>query len=116
VLIGRTKVCGSAQRRGAPGTPGHGAVLQHGSLLWRTSPAAPELPGVEDLTNHPVDVEDAAALWLGGLTQQLALGWQSDDLDTTEVCRAETLAKTRYSGDDWTKNRGRGSRHGQETL
>ncbi len=44
VLIGQSKICGSAQRRGAPGTPGRGAVLQHGSLLWRTSPLCPNCP------------------------------------------------------------------------
>ena len=38
VLIGQTKICGSAQRRR------YGAVLQHGSLIWQTSAAAPNCP------------------------------------------------------------------------
>jgi lipoyl(octanoyl) transferase len=37
------KILGSAQRRR------HGAVLQHGSLLWGRSNYAPELPGVSEL-------------------------------------------------------------------
>ena len=38
------KILGSAQYRDQ-----HGAVLQHGSLLWQRSAAAPELPGLADL-------------------------------------------------------------------
>ena len=100
MLIGRTKVCGSAQRRR------NGAVLQHGSLLWRTSPAAPELPGVADIVTHPIELENTADLWLGGLGRRLGLVWQSDELDEKEVRQAETLVESRYAGDDWTKNRG----------
>ena len=40
---GDWKILGSAQRRS------RGALLQHGSLLLETSPAAPELPGLSDL-------------------------------------------------------------------
>jgi lipoate-protein ligase A len=43
VVVGDAKVGGSAQRRR------RGAVLQHGSLLLRSSAAAPELPGLFDL-------------------------------------------------------------------
>ncbi len=38
------KILGSAQYRDR-----HGAVLQHGSLIWNRSDAAPELPGLNDL-------------------------------------------------------------------
>ncbi|MGA2254851.1 MAG: biotin/lipoate A/B protein ligase family protein [Thermoguttaceae bacterium] len=99
VLIGRTKICGSAQRRR------NGVVLQHGSLLWRTSPAAPELPGVGDVVTHPIELESVADLWLSGLSGRLGLSWHSDDLDETEVHRAEALVESRYAGQNWTKNR-----------
>ena len=102
VLIGQTKVCGSAQRRRK------GAVLQHGSLLWHSSPAAPELPGVADITNNPIELENVAQLWLSNLGRQLGLRWQADGLDDAEVRHAETLVKTRYAEDAWTKNRGSG--------
>ena len=110
VLIGRTKVCGSAQRRR------NGAVLQHGSLLWRASSAAPELPGVTDLVSHPIELEAATELWLSGLSRRLGLGWQSDDLDEKEVRRTETLVLARYAAYDWTRNRGRAAGRSQETL
>ncbi|MGO9107919.1 MAG: biotin/lipoate A/B protein ligase family protein [Thermoguttaceae bacterium] len=110
VLIGETKICGSAQRRRK------GAVLQHGSLLWRTSPAAPELPGVADLVDHPIELENMADLWLSGLSRRLSLGWQSDDLGEMEVCRAQALAESRYAWENWTKNRSRASQQSQEML
>ena len=131
MLIGRTKVCGSAQRRC------HGAVLQHGSLLWRTSSAAPELPGMADLAGsvgfsppshdggpepalqfqaHPIELENLADLWLASLSRRLGFAWQEDDLDEKELRRAETLVESRYSGDNWTKNRGRAALASQESL
>jgi len=116
VLIGRTKVCGSAQRRGAPGTPGHGAVLQHGSLLWRASPAAPELPGVADVVAHPIELESLADLWLGSLSRRMGVAWQEDGLDEKEVSEAKTLLESRYAEEDWTQNRCRGPRRDQESL
>jgi lipoate-protein ligase A len=111
VLIGQTKVCGSAQRRR------NGAVLQHGSLLWRTSPSAPELPGVLDVA-HPIesDLDIAADLWLGSLARRLGFAWQEDGLEKIEVCRVEALAESRYAWENWTKNRGRAARQSQEML
>ncbi len=45
IVIGDSKVMGSAQRR----LPG--AVLQHGSLLLQRSPHTPSLPGLRELPN-----------------------------------------------------------------
>jgi lipoate-protein ligase A len=110
VLIGQAKVCGSAQRRRA------GAVLQHGSLLWRASSAAPELPGVADLTNHPLDLESLLAAWLGGLGRRLDFGLRADELDEKEVRLAGTLVESRFACDDWTRNRCRTAFRSQESL
>jgi lipoate-protein ligase A len=111
VLIGQSKICGSAQRRR------NGAVLQHGSLLWRASPAAPELPGVLDIA-HPVEsgTDAVADLWLGGLGHRLGLTWQGDDLEETEVREAQALVESRYGWENWIKNRGREAGRCQETL
>jgi len=110
VLIDRVKICGSAQRRR------NGAVLQHGSLLWRTSLAAPELPGVVDVITHPIELEMTADLWISGLSRRLGVGWQSDDLDEKEVCQAKSLAESRYAWENWTKNRASLAHRSQERL
>jgi lipoate-protein ligase A len=47
LVIGASKVAGSAQRRRA------GAVLQHGSLLVAASAVTPHLPGLDDLAAGP---------------------------------------------------------------
>jgi lipoate-protein ligase A len=111
VLVGQTKVCGSAQRRR------NGAVLQHGSLLWATSHAAPELPGVLDVA-HPIELDMgvAADLWLDNLARRLGFAWQEDSLNKIEVCRVEALAESRYGWENWTKNRGRAVQQSQEML
>ncbi len=109
VVVDRWKVCGSAQRRR------NGAVLQHGSLLWRASPSAPELPGVADIAG-PIDLETAAELWLGGMRGRLGLEWHSGELGETELGRAEGIVQSRYGRDAWTQNRGRAPDCGQEML
>ena len=108
VLVGGVKICGSAQRRR------NEAVLQHGSLLWRRSPAAPQLAGLTDVVKRPIELENLVQRWLGGLARRLGLGWGVDDLDKNEVRRAESLAESHYSDDNWTRNRGRAAAHGQE--
>ena len=57
-----------------------------------------------------------ADLWLGGLSRRLGLDWQADDLEETEVRRAEALVESRYAWENWTKNRGRVAGRSQETL
>ncbi|NIL97049.1 MAG: lipoate--protein ligase family protein, partial [Planctomycetales bacterium] len=48
VLVGGTKIAGSAQRRR------RGAVLQHGSVLLQTSESSPELAALNDLAQRPI--------------------------------------------------------------
>ena len=101
VLLGDHKICGSAQRRR------NGAVLQHGSLLWRASAAAPELPGVADLAGRSIPSEKLVEIWLDGLAERLGFAWRPEDLDATEVRLSKDLAESWYSGDAWTKQRRR---------
>lgn len=53
VLCQGHKIIGSAQRRR------RGAVLQHGSILLKRSPHAPEFPGIEDLCGGATFTESA---------------------------------------------------------
>lgn len=85
VVLGPNKVLGSAQRRR------RGAILQHGSLVLRTSPLAPEVPGLTELSGQmciashlKVDVGRDLARVLGGEVQ-------GTTLTDAEQSRAETL-------------------------
>ncbi len=101
VLVEGLKIAGSAQRRLRR------AVLQHGSLLLRRSPAAPELPGLEDLAGRGL-ADTLAGRWLDRLTGCLAASWAADQLRPDERDRAGRLAAGRYASDSWTQRiRGR---------
>ena len=102
VLVGPVKIAGSAQRRS------RGAVLQHGSVLLARSAAAPELPGLADVTGTPIQQEQLAGDWLDRLAERLALTWHREPLSDGERERAAALVRKKYGSDRWTRHRGRG--------
>ena len=99
VLIGGTKIGGSAQRRR------RGAVLQHGSVLLERSALAPELAGIRDLTGVGVSPSDLARRWVERLTKGLGFEAHPCELSPAESARAEQLAGEKYGQDIWTHRR-----------
>ena len=99
LLIGETKIAGSAQRRR------RGAVLQHGSILLAASRFAPELPGIEELSSHSVEANSLAGLFQTALASRLNMKW--DDLaDWRPIAeRAQTLTREKFASADWTFRR-----------
>jgi lipoate-protein ligase A len=99
VSIGAVKILGSAQRRL------RGAILQHGSLLLESSPAAPELPGLRDCTGLAISVDQL----IGELSRRISEAVKSrlieaplpDELRPT-ICR---LRAGKYESPDWTFRR-----------
>jgi lipoate-protein ligase A len=102
VLVGRTKVAGSAQRRC------RGAVLQHGSVLLARSPAAPELAGLKELVDKTIGPEELAESWLARLGATMPGNLPSGRLSDAQRRRAAVLATEKYGSAAWTENRGRG--------
>ncbi len=101
VLFGTAKVAGSAQRRSAD------AVLQHGSVLLKRSPAAPELDGIGDLTGEALDTSRLATAWLPRLAGRLGLDWHEHPLTTDERRLVDQLVIAKYGTDRWNCLRGR---------
>jgi len=101
VLVGQTKIAGSAQRRSSR------AVLQHGSVLIARSPAAPELDGLSDLTGTPIDERQLIGAWLDRLGERLGLAWYDQPLSACERRDAAELVEAKFANETWTKNRGR---------
>ena len=93
------KVLGSAQRRGKR------AVLQHGSLLLRSSPWAPQLPGVFDLGGSPLPVEQLAVEVTAAIARKLALQWQSGTWSQQERQRSEQIVQKRFAAKNWLRRR-----------
>lgn len=93
------KLLGSAQRRGRQ------ALLQHGSLLLRASPHAPELPGVEDLLARPVEAEPLSAR----IGERVAsrFGWRVRPWRLSESLhrRAMEIERDRFAAPGWTDKR-----------
>ncbi|HLA86238.1 MAG TPA: hypothetical protein VJL29_15730 [Thermoguttaceae bacterium] len=99
VYGGQTKIAGSAQRRR------HGAVLQHGSVLLGRSAAAPELPGIADLTGRNVTPGELVEAWLPRLEEHLGLAFSNRALDDDQRRRAERYVEAKYASDAWTVHR-----------
>ena len=101
MLVGETKVAGSAQRRS------RGAVLQHGSVLLARSAAAPELIGLKELVDKIVGPEQLVEAWLGRLAATLPITWQTGGLSDDQRRRAAARAVQKYASRAWTENRQR---------
>ncbi len=101
VLVGDTKIAGSAQRRR------RGAVLQHGSVLLRRSTAAPELPALEDAAGKTVEADQLAERWRERLARRLAVVWMPGVRTPAEDLRVAELVSHRYDSAAWTERRGR---------
>ena len=86
VLIGQRQDL--RQRPAAAGARYRGAVLQHGSLLWRTSPSAPELPGRGGSCYPPDRVRKR---WP-------SCGWRPCSGDWDSFTREDELAEERSAG------------------
>lgn len=99
VLCQSHKICGSAQRRHPR------AIVQHGSILLATSPAAPELPGVEELTGSRIDPGLLAATWEHHLSVSLGCGFAHDSLTESERETAERSRRGKYGAAAWTAKR-----------
>lgn len=99
VVQAGAKIAGSAQRRH------RGAILQHGSVLVETSPAAPELPGLEQTARVVVQPERLLEHWRDPLARELELNFAPGELSAAEQSRANELVAEKFATVAWTENR-----------
>ena len=97
VLVGETKIAGSAQRRC------RGAVLQHGSVLLGRSAAAPELAGLRELTGKAVGVAELRESWRRRLAERLAIECRDGEFPPDLRRRAALIAAQKYVSPAWTQ-------------
>ena len=86
VLLGGHKILGSAQRRR------RGAILQHGSLVLRVSPYAPQFPGLFDLTSTTIPEQTLCEELANAVGRRLAATCVTATLSSNEVGRAGKIA------------------------
>jgi lipoate-protein ligase A len=100
LLIGGSKVAGSAQRKM------RGALLQHGSILLHRSEFVPHLAGINDRPGAPnFTPEELAGLLAAAFADdtgwELVPGaWTAEERDRTAAIRAE-----KYANRDWNEKR-----------
>ena len=99
VLLGASKVCGSAQRRR------RGAILQHGSLLLAASPNAPELVGIGQLSGKDLDLEPLVESWWREIGQRVRLEPAPGLLSESERHEVCALALEKYGATSWNQRR-----------
>lgn len=99
VLVGETKVAGSAQRRH------RAALVQHGSVLLSASQFAPELPGLMQLGAREIDFDRLANAWLPWLAVRLVFSQQDSVWTPAERTAIADLAESKYRSLDWTHRR-----------
>jgi lipoate-protein ligase A len=99
VALDGVKILGSAQRRR------HGALLQHGSVLWSRSEFAPELAGIEQLAPGSGAQEDLLRLWLKTLQGRLGDDLVPGGLTASEAALARELLVEIFCDPFWLRRR-----------
>ena len=100
VLLGDSKICGSAQRRRG------GAVLQHGSILLERSHCAPELPGLRELAaSSPRHPDELLEVWQPILTRQLGFTLQRTSPPESVAVDAELIRQQKFGSETWNRRR-----------
>ena len=102
VLLGKSKIAGSAQRRRGNN---RGAILQHGSILLGTSVAAPQLPGIEQLTGVRIDPHELARRLIAVLADRLRLTLDDGQPTAKEQALSKELVKNKFGYTGWTASR-----------
>ncbi len=99
LIVNGYKVLGSAQRTTRD------AVLQHGSLLLKSSRFAPELPGIEDLTSVRIEARQIAGRLAASVGQLLGIDFLASQPDSSELRKAENIRQDRYASQSWWSKR-----------
>lgn len=101
VVVADVKIAGSAQRRVAD------AVLQHGSVLLRRTPAAPELPGLAEVTGKAIKPGDLIQAWRQELAEVLSFQWHDNRLSEEEEAHVARIVGEKFGNSSWTTKRRR---------
>jgi lipoate-protein ligase A len=99
LLIGGTKIVGSAQRKQ------RGALMQHGSILLAGSPWTPQLSGIQELTGAALSAQTLCTAVVEQVVRQT--GWQLVVSEWTprERERIDELVAGKYSQPAWNSKR-----------
>ena len=100
LLIERSKVAGSAQRKM------RGALLQHGSILLRSSEHAPQLKGINDFAGKELFTSSALAdLLAWAFAADTGAKLEPGEWTADERARVLEIRSEKYASADWNGRR-----------
>jgi lipoate-protein ligase A len=100
LVVGGSKVAGSAQRKL------RGALLQHGSLLLRRSEFAPQLPGMCDFAGRDIFTPgELAELLTARFAEDVGAAIESADWTPAERDRTAAIRAAKYANPEWNGRR-----------
>jgi lipoate-protein ligase A len=99
VLLSGAKIAGSAQRRH------RGALLQHGSILLKTSAASPELAGISELSGMLIEPRELAIQWAVRVSERLETTLIDGIMADEEMKLAEQICQDKFASHRWTCRR-----------
>jgi lipoate-protein ligase A len=100
LVIDGSKVAGSAQRKM------RGALLQHGSILLRTSEYAPRLPGINDFAGKELFTpESLAELLAARFAADVGATIGPNDWTADELARVPEIRREKYANPEWNGKR-----------
>jgi lipoate-protein ligase A len=80
-------------------------MMQHGSILLRTSPHAPQLPGLTDLTAVMIELPELQAAIVSSLRNQTGWTFEPDDWTADERRAVAELERDKYVTPGWNEKR-----------
>ena len=99
VVVGDSKICGSAQRRL------RNALIQHGSLLLATSERAPELAGLAELTGQRLAFEKTCQRLSDRISAELDTELNLEAPTQLEAGSARSIQRKKFGSDAWNRKR-----------
>jgi lipoate-protein ligase A len=99
LVVNAAKVVGSAQRKQ------RGALLQHGAILLATSPHAPALPGIRELTGSKLTPGEVIPILEREFAAHTGLRLTVGVWTITERQRIEELVQIKYGQPSWNQKR-----------
>jgi lipoate-protein ligase A len=99
LLLAGSKIVGSAQRKL------RGALMQHGGILLAASGAAPELPGIAELSGHRLAAEGVGRAVAVALARDTRWRMVSGDWTPEERRLIDGLVQTKYTRSAWNEKR-----------
>ena len=99
LIARKSKVVGSAQRKYRQ------ALMQHGSILLRASPFAPQLPGIEELTDVTISTEKLRESIQNSIVA--VTGWllRTEPWQPDEMQFCQNIVINKYADDNWNERR-----------